>query len=202
MPWEREWGDLLRIGQGDLDSVWAGQHGLFLVVHDEDSSRQSNPTEAEIIDRILSLNAQLPEGGVAVLTPHRAQRSLLRARLQPAHESVGVVDTVERLQGAERSVVIVSGTASDAASISASAEFLLDLNRANVAFSRARDRLIVVCAKSLLDHIPSDTQHYESAMLWKALRGLCSEYLCSLEVAGHRATVLTPPPRALEELVD
>ena len=84
-----------------------------------------------------------------------------------------MVETVERLQGGERPVVIVSGTASEPNAIAKSAEFLLDLNRSNVAFSRCQERLIVVCSRSLLDHIPADLENYQAALLWKSLRARC-----------------------------
>src|SRR5262249_26785853 len=130
---------------------------------------------------------------VAVITPHRAQRSLLRTALAAYAGPVDVIDTVERLQGGERPTIIVSATVSDPAAISNSVEFILDLNRSNVAFSRTQDRLIVVCSDSLLDHIPVEVDHYESAMLWKSLRALCSRLLATETLDGHTVRVYTPP---------
>ena len=84
---------------------------------------------------------------------------------------IGLIDTVERLQGGERPTIMVSGTQSDPASISGTADFILDLNRSNVIFSRAKERLIVVCSATLLDSVPADSEQYRSAYLWKRLRG-------------------------------
>jgi hypothetical protein len=92
-------------------------------------------------------------------------------------------------------VIIVSGTESDPHSIGAAAGFILNLNRANVAFSRTQERLIVVCADTLLDHIPPELEDYESAMLWKSLRGLCSRIVFRADVQGHAVRVLAPPIR-------
>jgi predicted metalloenzyme YecM len=178
-------------------AVWDSPVGLYLVLHSEQVSRQSNEFEAELVRRLLGNAPLLPDGSVAVITPHRAQRSLLATRLADL-DSVDLVDTVERLQGGERPTVIVSGTASDPNAISANAEFLLDLNRSNVAFSRARDRLVVVCAQTLLDHIPADLEDYQSAMLWKALRALCTRLIAMEEIAGHRVQVLTVPAALTE----
>jgi hypothetical protein len=174
-------------------ATWENDTGLYLVVHDEHGSRNSNETEVEIIRAVLTAGADLRPNSVAVVTPHRAQRSLLRQRLADFGGAVDVIDTVERLQGGEKSVVIVSGTASDPATISANAEFLLDLNRSNVAFSRARDRMIVVCARTLLDHVPADLDHYESALLWKYLRAMCTRRVASERVAGVGVEVFTLP---------
>jgi superfamily I DNA and/or RNA helicase len=101
------------------------------------------------------------------------------------------MDTVERLQGGERETIIVSATASDPAAIAARAEFILNLNRANVAFSRAKRRLIVVCAESLLEHIPPEVEHYGAAVLWKSLRSLCTHVVSEVSVGKYRAAITT-----------
>ncbi len=107
-------------------------------------------------------------------------------------KEVDVIDTVERLQGGERPTVIVSATASDPSAISKNVEFILDLNRSNVAFSRTQERLIVVCSDTLLDHIPPEFEHYESAMLWKSLRAICSELIATESLNGHKVQIFTP----------
>ena len=181
--------------------MWRWNVGLFLAVHDEDGSRRSNAVEVAAVEQLLAAAPPLPAGSVAVITPHRAQRSLLATRLA-AHTGpggpVGVIDTVERLQGGERPTVVVSGTVSDPTAVAANAGFVLNLNRANVAFSRVQDRLVVVCSRALLDHIPAEVEHYESAALWKALRDLCSEFVAEAEVGGHRVRLYRPPPRCGE----
>lgn len=175
--------------------VWEGRGGLYLVVHDERASAHSNHVEAAILDALLDNARGLGTDQVAVVTPHRAQRNLLRHELE-AHSGlghpVGVIDTVERLQGGERPVIIVSATESEPSFIASRVEFILNLNRSNVAFSRAQDRLIVVCARTLLDHVPAETDHYESTMLWKSLREYCSHEVGSGTVDGVRVTVSTP----------
>jgi hypothetical protein len=179
-------------GEGSWESVWRGATGLYLVLHSERQSKQSNPLEAEVIERVLEAG-EPPDGSVAIVTPHRAQRTLLRSRLTEGDGPVDLVDTVERLQGGERPTVIVSGTASDPAAISTNVEFILDLNRSNVAFSRAQERLTVVCSEALLDHIAPEVEHYQAAMLWKSLRALCSRLVATETVDGHTVRIYTPP---------
>ncbi|MCC2668818.1 MAG: hypothetical protein K0Q72_1289 [Armatimonadetes bacterium] len=174
------------------DRLWDGSGGLFLVTHDERTSKQSNPVEAEIIRSILQAGAglgKLAPGSVGIVMPHRAQRSLLKGVLAEHGAAVDVLDTVERLQGGERETIIVSATTSDPAAIGARAEFILSLNRANVAFSRAKQRLIVVCAETLLSYIPVEVEHYEAAVLWKSLRVVCGEPVGELPVGEHLAVV-------------
>ena len=80
-----------------------------------------------------------------VVVPHRAQRALLRARF-PALAAANAIDTVERFQGGERDVIVVSATASDPDYILSEADFLLNPNRLNVALSRPRRKLIVIAS--------------------------------------------------------
>ena len=186
--------------EGDMsvwETLWHPDGGLYLVVHSETRSTSSNPLEAAVLERILAgSTGGLGPDTTAIVTPHRAQRNLLAQRLEAfagPGQPVGVIDTVERLQGDQRPHILVSASQSDPASIAARADFILNANRSNVAFSRAQERLIVVCARSLLDHIPSDYEHYQSTMLWKSLRELCSELVGTAEVDGHTVQVFTPP---------
>jgi len=77
----------------------------------------------------------------------------------------------------------------------------LDLNRSNVAFSRSQRRLIVVVSKTFLDHTPPEIEEYNSAMLWKSLRNICTESIGDEQVNGHEVEVLVPNPNS-EELQD
>ena len=183
--------DPIFTSESSWESVWQGETGLFLVVHDERSSRKSNPTEIDIIEQILAAfprtgeNPSIPSDHIALVTPHRTQRTLLKQRFEKTYkDSITVIDTVERLQGGERPAIIVSATASDPSAISATAEFVLNLNRANVAFSRSSERLIVVVSQSLLNFIPSDAEHYDNALLWKTLRKICGKKVASLSISG------------------
>jgi superfamily I DNA and/or RNA helicase len=161
----------------DWESIWERETGLYLITHDERQSRLSNEVELAIIEQILGSCGTQPNESIAIVTPHRGQRGMLRRRLEPYMSPLGpvhVIDTVERLQGGQRQTIIVSATESDPSAISTNAEFILDLRRSNVAFSRARMRLIVVCSEFLLDYIPAEFENYESTLLWKSLRTLCS----------------------------
>lgn len=180
----------------DLDDIWVRDHGLLLITHTERASRQSNPVEAAIVRALLDsgLGADCQAANsVALLTPHRAQKGRLqRLRTPNFGHQIGLVDTVERLQGGENETIIVCGTQSDPSAIGDAAEFILNLNRANVAFTRAKKRLIVICAETLLDHMPADLEDYQSAVLWKTLRSLCRNQVLELVVEGARVRVLVP----------
>ena len=178
------------------ERLWKAKAGLYLLVHTEAQSTLSNSTEAKIIHELLDAAAGLPASSLAVVTPHRAQKNLLDQELEfhtGAGQPVDLIDTVEKLQGGERQNVIVSATESDPASIAARVDFILNLNRTNVAFSRTKERLFVVCSESLIDHIPAEMKHYESAFLWKTIRSYCSRLVGSEAVDGHVVRVFAPP---------
>jgi len=185
--------------ENPLEAVWDSDVGLFLIAHDERESRLSNNFEATLTRRIIESDQDIADDSVAVLTPHTAQRSNLELELEDlADGPVGIIDTVERLQGAEAESILVSATASDPTAIGSNEEFLLDLNRSNVAFSRSQRRLIVVVSKTFLDHIPPEIEEYNSAMLWKSLRNICTESIGEDEIEGHEVEVLVPDPDSAE----
>ena len=84
-------------------------------------------------------------GDILVVAPYNLQVRALEAAL-PAGSRVG---TVDRFQGQEARVAIVSLTASDAETAGRGLEFVLDRRRLNVAISRAQSLAIVVGSPSL-----------------------------------------------------
>jgi AAA domain len=176
--------------------VWLRQNGLFLVTHDERQSRRSNEVELEAVEKIVRANPKAKPSSIAIISPHRAQRSALQERLADITgkgRPIKVIDTVEKLQGGEASTIIVSATASDPSGIGRNVDFILSLNRANVAFSRTLNRLVVVCADTLLDHIPVEVEQYDDTVLWKTLRTLCTREIASEKVLGYTARIRTVP---------
>jgi CRISPR/Cas system-associated exonuclease Cas4 (RecB family) len=139
------------------------EHPLILVLHDEDTSQQANPTEVEVAKSIVEGVPEDEDWGI--VTPHNAQRGLLKNELGDEAD----IDTVERYQGGERDLIIVSGTASDRESIRKKHDFILNPNRLNVAMSRMKKKLVVVASKSLFEVIPTDAEDYEDALLWRGL---------------------------------
>lgn len=174
-------------GQDPWQAVWQSGHRLYLVVHNESRSEHQNPTEVDIIANLLRADPTPKQDAIAIVTPHRSQRALLRERL--AGDSVDLIDTVERLQGGERPTIVFSATESDPIVIHQRVEFILNLNRSNVAFSRTQERLIVVCAQTLLEHVPTEAEQYESALLWKHLRAMCPTELAGCEVNGANVRI-------------
>lgn len=178
-----------------LSSLWSSSSALHLVLHDEQTSRKSNTFEVGLIAKAIEHGVEqghVQPGTIAIVTPHRAQRALLEQLLEPLSEYITVIDTVERLQGGEQDTIIVSATVSDPVAMSRSGDFVLDLQRSNVAFSRTKRRLIVVASQVLFDHIPSDVQVYRTARLWKHLRHMCDRVVDSGRLDGYVVELLSP----------
>lgn len=115
---------------------------------------------------------------IAVIAPHRAHGNRIRALLRRAlpdlrAEQLPVVDTVERLQGGERDLIVLSFAASDPHAVLGEAQFFFSPNRLNVSLTRARKKLIVLLSERLLDAYPDDPEALRGSdllrRLWSAL---------------------------------
>src|SRR5277367_5158718 len=92
---------------------------------------------------------------VLVLAPYNAQVLLLREHLAAAGLGDVRVGTVDKFQGTEAPVAIVSMTASSVEDIPRGIPFLLNRNRLNVAISRAQYAAVIVRAETLTDYLPA-----------------------------------------------
>lgn len=122
--------------------------------------------------------------GVAVLAPHRAQNAAIRHTLRGyGFDDTGrgsgppmvLVDTVEKLQGKQRQVIVVSYGVADAEYADAEADFLLSQARFNVAATRAERKLVVLCSDPVLDAVPSDRAVLMEAVMLKEFRDYCDD---------------------------
>ena len=176
-----------------LDSVLRPEQTIVVVLHDEEGSMLRNPFEEQVITEILAALAAPPyaldaEHGLGVVVPHRAQRAALQQNvpyLNLVDPLTGrmlrsAVDTVERFQGDERATIIIGATESDPQYLLLSSEFLLDPRRLTVALSRAKNKLILVAARSVFTLFATEEETFEHAQLWKnLLRRTCTRPLWS-----------------------
>ncbi len=137
---------------------------IFAVVKGANHGMRA-PEEARLAAGIVAeaLERGLPPNEIAVVAPYRAQVRLIRAALrergvEPADDGV-IADTVERIQGQEREVILFSLTTSDADHAARRADFLFQPNRLNVAITRPRVKRIVIGDPCLFDAQPSDPRH-------------------------------------------
>ncbi len=104
----------------------------------EGSESLANPGEADLVATYVRdvLDRGLPRDAVSIIAPYSAQVAALKARIDNV-----AIDTVDAFQGRENDLVVVSLTRGNAEGVIG---FLADINRMNVAMTRARRQLVVV----------------------------------------------------------
>ncbi|MGN6366477.1 TM0106 family RecB-like putative nuclease [Asticcacaulis taihuensis] len=90
---------------------------------------------------------QVTNSDILVVAPYNAQVNALRAALPPAIR----VGTVDRFQGQEAPICLISMTTSSGEELPRDIEFLFSLNRINVAVSRAQTSAVMFCSPLLLE---------------------------------------------------
>lgn len=189
-----------------------GPEPLTIVLHNEQGSQTSNRFEERLVSMLIeglaTERAIEPTTDIGVVVPHRSQRSALQERIPflTARDPISgeirrsAVDTVERFQGDERRVVVVSLTESDPTFIRSTSEFLLDPRRLTVALSRAKEKLIVIASRSVFELIANDEVTFENAGLWKNfLKRTCTKLNWSGEIEGYQVEVWSNPPLVGDE---
>jgi predicted RecB family nuclease len=132
--------------------------GLSFAPVDHDGCTQSSPAEADAVAALVTalqgqtivrgdVESPLTLADILVVAPYNLQVNLLKRRLPPGAQ----VGTVDKFQGQEAAVVIVSMTTSRGVDAPRGTAFLFNPNRFNVAVSRAQCLAIVVHGAGLLE---------------------------------------------------
>ena len=108
---------------------------------------------------------------ILVVAPYNAQVWTVRRALESAGITDVRVGTVDKFQGQEAAVVVVTTCASSADEVPRGMEFLLNRNRINVAVSRAQWCAIIVRSTRLTDYLPTRP---ETLAELGAFIGLCA----------------------------
>jgi superfamily I DNA and/or RNA helicase len=114
----------------------------------------------------------LGAGDLLVVSPYNAQVNLLRRWLDATGMPDVAVGTVDKFQGQEAPVVILSMAASAHADVSRGMRFLLDRNRLTVAVSRGQWCAYIVRSDVLTDFAPRSP---DELIALGSFIGLCSE---------------------------
>jgi DNA replication ATP-dependent helicase Dna2 len=122
---------------------------------------------------------------IGVIAPFRAQANRIRFLLGRARGTV--CSTVERFQGQEREMTVLSLTSSQPRYLARLAAFIFDPNRLNVAVSRARTKVVVLGSRDALSKAAESCEpDSEAAAGFSAFRRI-------LEAAHPVSVDLTPP---------
>jgi DNA replication ATP-dependent helicase Dna2 len=111
-------------------------------------------TAADVVRSLVS--GGIAPADIGVVTPFRSQASRVRQILSIPVAGTGlnfqvVVDTVERFQGQEREVIVITLASSKSEWVRRMAAFLFQRERWNVAVTRARRKIVVVTSAGLLE---------------------------------------------------
>lgn len=143
-------------------------HTPVVIHHVDDDGEQTSDKEASFIADTIAglLKKGLPADEIAVLSPFRAQAANVRRHVRK-HPDISeeqrklvAADTIDKMQGQEREVIIYSLVSGNLDYMTEMAEFLYNPNKMNVAFSRAKSKLIIVGNIEQLRNIsPVDYPH-------------------------------------------
>jgi len=145
-----------------LDGIEPGLHPVPVPhVLNSTSSVEEADTVAELIGSLLGRDwtvggtvRELGQDDLIVVAPYNAQVETIRQRLGLSGWHDVSVGTVDKFQGREAAVAIVSLAASSAEEVPRGLEFLLLANRLNVAISRAQWAAYLVYSPALTDSLP------------------------------------------------
>lgn len=136
----------------------------------------SNKREAEVVRDIVNelLDRVDPAVRIAVITPYRKQSRLLRNAFGKINTDRLAINTVDAFQGDEAEIVIYAMTRTRRKTL-----YFSDAARLNVAFSRAKNELLIIGSRKYLrsygsDHIVGKVgayldQHAKQSPDWKEL---------------------------------
>ena len=134
--------------------------------------------EAEIAATcaLLALDSGIEPQEIGILSPFRKQNRAIRnylAMLSGPGQSEQidniVVDTVERMQGQERDLIIVSFGISNHLAIEQNAPFIYSPNRLNVSITRARKKCIILGSAELIRPNSDDPTVVDGSLLFQRL---------------------------------
>ncbi|MDM7830255.1 TM0106 family RecB-like putative nuclease [Cellulomonas edaphi] len=147
-----------------LEGVAPGIH--VLLVDHAGSSVSSVEEAAVVVDQVRAVvgrrwvdpssgtDRPLTSADVLVVAPYNAQVATVRRALTAAGLGDARVGTVDRFQGQEAPVALLTTAASSPDDVPRGMEFLLNRNRLNVAISRAQWCAVVVRSRTLTDYLP------------------------------------------------
>ena len=161
MDWQNNPLTLTDTKDDEMNSRIANNRVLFLSTENLIENNTSNKINYNEADTIISLvesilkvynqsNQPINASQIGIIAPYRNQIALIKQKLAdaniPEHEEISV-DTVERYQGSQRDIILLSFCVNKAYQL----DFLCNLNhdgtvdrRLNVALTRARKQLFMV----------------------------------------------------------
>lgn len=159
----------------DWSTKLSSQRKIFIPTHQRNSEQAKiNEEEAfkcvAILQQLTQLQPELDGSTIGIITPYRAQIAQITFALQSANVVLPklTIDTVERYQGGAKNIIIISYCINTQAQLYMLTQSLTSEGidrKLNVALTRARQQIIFMGNKDLLQQIPLYRQlieHYHS----------------------------------------
>lgn len=156
--------DLFGFTSGDIiEKVLSTSRMIFVPTPAEKSHNKVNDSEAFLALKFAKTIKQIygdkfdAEKTLGIITPYRAQIANIRSKINDNELSKITIDTVERFQGSEREIIIISLSVKNVNQLS----FMQSLNESgvdrklNVALSRAKSHIILLGSKEILMQNPT-----------------------------------------------
>ena len=145
----------MKKGHGNMlicnDPLYSFDAPVILKEIDDDGEQVSEKESEWISETVANFIKQgVPAHEIAVLSPFRAQAANIRRCIRNNKDITDECkcqicsDTIDKMQGQEREVIIYSMVSGNIDYMTEMAEFLYNPNKMNVAFSRAKSKLIIV----------------------------------------------------------
>ena len=168
----------------EYDAILNPAKPVVLVLTDTQGCSTRSETEAKLMAGLthrLITAYKIKSEQIALISPHRAQNNEITQKLENLlaknHHSTALnlplIDTIERIQGAQRDIIIFGLTSSDPDHIST--DFLNNPNRLNVAITRAKTKLIIIGSKAFFHTIPDLENMLAKNHCFKALYEHCKK---------------------------
>ena len=133
---------------GNSHDVLCSEDSIIIKnVSEQDEWEECNPEEASYIANLTkeALNAGMNVADIAVITPFRRQVRLIRETVKKElQDDLPLIDTVERLQGQDVDLIIISFVTTSPSYYIKVRDFLLNRNRLNVMISRAKKKVLIL----------------------------------------------------------
>jgi predicted RecB family nuclease len=204
------------------DAFFRPEDAVVFCTYEGIRATARNPFEAALVARLARLArvglldpstgaaytpADFRAHAFAGISPHRAQNSAILGELVAGgwpRDELPVVDTVERMQGNEREMIVVSYAVADREYAEREASFLLNPNRFNVAITRPKAKLVVFLSQEILRTLPRDEQVMSASLAVKGYARAAAGPVRTIElpIAGggtvtarcHLSRLDTPAP--------
>ena len=144
--------------------------GIHYIQMDHKNNVQTSIEEFEVVKDLMQqlIGSDFDDNGkkrkltvddFLIISPYNTQVNLLISKLEEAKIKNPRVGTIDKFQGQEAPITIISMTSSDNDSLPRNKEFFFSRNRLNVAISRAQVVSIILFNPKLLDSSPNNLDH-------------------------------------------